>query len=72
MVNTHANNLNGWYTFDNFPKSHPNFKRSQIEWLHRNRHVNGFAKSFRKIGRLRYIHDGLFAECIIEQEESTS
>ena len=57
--------LDQWLTLDDFPKSHPNFNRSQIEWLHRNRETNGFARAFRKIGKLRYVHAEIFAECLL-------
>lgn len=59
-----ATDLDQWRTFDDFPKKHPAFSRGQIEWLHRNRATNGFANAFRKIGRRRYVHVGIFAECV--------
>lgn len=66
MQNTYAtSDLNQWVTLDDFPKLHPNFNRSQIEWLHRNRETNGFVRAFRKIGKHRYVHSGIFAECLL-------
>ena len=58
--------LDEWLTFNDFPKSHPNFKRSQIEWLYRNRDQNGMATAFRRIGKLKYVHAGRFAELLLE------
>jgi len=67
--NTYATDLNQWHTLDEFPQVHPNFNRSQIEWLHRNRQINGFSSAFRKIGKRRYVHAGIFAECLLRKGE---
>ena len=53
-----------WLTLDSFIQAHPNFKRSQIEWLYRNRENNGYLPAFKKVGRSRYIHAGIFSDCI--------
>jgi hypothetical protein len=58
--------LDQWLTFEQFPQVYTTFSKAQIEWLHRNRELNGFGKAFRKVGKLRYIHAGIFAECLIE------
>ena len=59
-----STDLDQWLTFNRFPQVYPNFSKAQVEWLHRNRNSNGFEKAFRKIGKLRYVHAGIFAECI--------
>ena len=56
--------LGQWFTLDDFPKAHSNFSRAQIEWLHRNRESNGFLPAFRKVGKRRYVHAGIFAQCL--------
>ena len=58
--------LDQWQTLDEFISTHPNFYRSQLEWIHRNRHSNGMAPAFRKIGKFRYVHSGRFAELLLE------
>ena len=62
-----STDLNQWCTFNQFPELHPNFTKPQIEWLYRNRKSNGFSKAFQKIGKLRYIHVGIFADCLISK-----
>jgi hypothetical protein len=63
-LNTATTELEQWFTLDDFPEAYPNFNRSQIEWLHRHRATNGFAAAFRKIGKRRYLHATIFAECL--------
>jgi len=63
-TSTSSQDLSQWITLDDFPLQYPNFNRAQLEWIHRNREVNGFDKAFRKIGKRRYIHAGKFAECL--------
>ena len=58
--------LDQWLTFDDFPASHPNFNRSQIEWIYRNRARNGMNSAFRRIGKRKYVHVGRFAELLLE------
>jgi hypothetical protein len=69
-ISDDAIGLSQWLTLDDFPKTHTNFSRSQLEWLHRNRDINGFSKAFRKIGKRRYVHAGLFADCLLESAGS--
>lgn len=68
-ANTNTIDLNQWHTLDEFPQSYPNFNRSQIEWLHRNRQTNGFSFAFRKIGKRRYVNARIFAECLLRESE---
>ena len=65
---TNANDLSQWFTFDGFIETHPNFNRNQLEWLYRKRKTNMFARAFRKIGKWRYVHAGIFSECLHEEE----
>lgn len=58
--------LDQWQTLDDFPTSHPNFNRAQLEWIYRNRSTNGMAAVFRKIGKRRYLHAGRFAQALLE------
>jgi hypothetical protein len=64
IANTNTADLDQWFTLDEFSQAYSNFNRSQIEWLHRNRETNGFIAAFRKIGKRRYVHAGIFAECL--------
>lgn len=67
LETTNCNDLDQWETFDQFPDSYPSFNRPQIEWIYRNRLENGFSKAFRKIGKRKYIHAGIFAACLHER-----
>ena len=69
QTTNNTTDLHQWFTLNGFTKSHSNFNRSQIEWLHRNRESNGFAKAFRKIGKQRYLHAGIFADCLRNRDE---
>ncbi|MDV6341124.1 hypothetical protein R2103_04995 [Nitrosomonas sp. Is24] len=67
-TNTSITDLNQWFTLDEFSQAYPKFTRSQIEWLHRHRETNGFAIAFRKIGKRRYVHAGIFAKCLLKED----
>lgn len=58
--------LDQWQTLDDFPRSHPNFNRAQLEWLYRCRENNGLAPAFRRIGKCRYVHAGRFSQLLLE------
>jgi hypothetical protein len=63
---TSTDDLIHWQILDDFCTQHPNFNRSQIEWLYRNRERNGLKGVFRRIGKRRYIHAGRFASALLE------
>ena len=68
-TDSNTTDLAQWHTLDEFPQVYSNFNRSQMEWLHRNRAINGFAAAFRKIGKRRYVHAGILAECLHKRDK---
>ena len=60
------NNIDLWKDQYTFAQSHPQFSKSQISYLLRNRKLNGLDKigAVKKIGRKLYIHELRFSHWI--------
>ena len=60
------NSIDLWKDQYTFAQSHPQFSKSQISYLLRNRKLNGLDKigAIKKIGRKLYIHELRFSHWI--------
>jgi len=58
-------NIDSWKPIDQFTEEHSQFKPNQLRWLLRNRKSNGFHIAVKKIGKLIYINEQLFAEWLM-------
>jgi hypothetical protein len=59
--------LSQWKTLDEIEELFPNFKKSTIRWLIRQKEINGLDKIIKKIGRLNIVHVPAFSVWISEQ-----
>lgn len=55
-------------TFPEFHRKRPNISQNQLEWIYRHRQQNGFAKAFKKIGKLRYVIVPVFTALLLSNE----
>ena len=55
-------------TFPEFHRKRPNISQNQLEWIYRHRQHNGFAKAFKKIGKLRYVIVPVFTALLLSNE----
>lgn len=63
----HAITLEQLETFPEFHRRRPNISQNQLEWIYRHRHQNGFAKAFKKIGKLRYVVVPIFTDLLLTE-----
>ena len=61
---TSTNDLDNWVDQKLFIEQHPQFSTGQINWVIRNRKLNGLEESgaVRLFGRKMYIHKGHFSD----------
>lgn len=60
--------LDEFETFPEFHEKRPNISQNQLEWIYRHRKQNGFAKAFKKIGKLRYVVVPVFTAVLLGDE----
>ena len=68
------NSIDLWKDQYTFAQSHPQFSRSQISYLLRNRKLNGLDKigAVKKIGRKLYIHELRFSSWIEATDQESA
>lgn len=60
--------IDDWVTFESLEhETAGEITVNQLNWVYRNRDVNGYAKAFRKFGRKRRVSKSLLAVCLYEQ-----
>lgn len=60
-------NLKDWKTFDEVEHLFPNFRKTTLRWLMRQKNKNGLDGIVKKIGRSNYVHIPSFSVWISKQ-----